>query len=74
MQVWILTTGDLCDPSTILGVYATRELGLIAFNKTQVHLDIAGKVRVDPDGAVHLDNAPNGPDWLSLTPHELGTA
>jgi len=71
-QVWILTTGDYCDPSTILGTYATRELGLTALGTAFLTL---GGEKQEPiqcaDGSVHINGTL---DFLELEPHTVQRA
>lgn len=71
MQVWILMRGEHQEGGTVLGVYATRELGHGAFAQEarSIHdsFGIDG-TRMDENGSLHLDG---GCDWLALELHDV---
>lgn len=71
MKVWILTEGELCEGSTIQGVFATRELGHGAFAELAQKLNDRFGIReadVREDGGLYLEG---GCDWIELAPHDV---
>lgn len=68
-QVWILTRGDYCDPTTVLGVYPTRERGADWFTRTALRdFPEINKLAKGDDGSLRLEG---GADFLALDPHTV---
>jgi hypothetical protein len=67
--VWILSSGEMHEGGTILGVYATKDTakGPFVAAAASIPFDI-DKAWQDDDGAVHVEG---GCDWVSLEPHSV---
>lgn len=72
--VWILSTGEMHEGGTIVGVYLDRDLARGQFvteaQKISDRFSI-DDIRQDDDGSIHVEG---GCDWLSLEPYSVTTA
>ncbi|MFI0822236.1 hypothetical protein ACH4TX_41625 [Streptomyces sp. NPDC021098] len=71
--VWILTYGEADEGGDILGVYATKALGLDPFvaEARDIHRPFRpSDIREDDNGAIHFEC---GCDRLTLKPHTVTT-
>lgn len=69
--VWILSSGEMYEGGTVLGVYASKDVakGPFVNAAARIPFDI-DKAWQDDNGAVHAEG---GCDWVSLEPHPLIT-
>ncbi len=69
--VWILSSGEMHEGGTVLGVYASKDVAKGPFVQAARNISFdLDRAWQDETGAVH---AHGGCDWVSLEPHALIT-
>ncbi|MHC3450778.1 hypothetical protein [Streptomyces prasinus] len=72
--VWILSSGEMSEGGTILGVYMDRDLarGALVTEAQKLHDRFTiSDARQEADGSIHVEG---GCDWIALEPHAVVTA